>query len=122
MISGFIGLGYGPFMKAATYQMDEGVKQGDMEAMPNFCIGINQANKSTHDSLKEKGGVILSGADDTYILGPPQISFPEVKFYEELASIGLKLNYSKMKCCIKESEKSEMCHELRRQQTSWKDS
>jgi len=34
MISGFIGLGYGPFMKAATYQMDEGVKQGDMEAMP----------------------------------------------------------------------------------------
>jgi len=28
MISGFIGLGYGPFMKAATYQMDEGVKQG----------------------------------------------------------------------------------------------
>jgi len=41
MISGFIGLGYGPFMKAAAYQMDEGVKQGDMEAMPNFCIGTN---------------------------------------------------------------------------------
>ena len=37
MISGFIGLGYGPFMKAATYQMDEGVKQGDVEAMPNLC-------------------------------------------------------------------------------------
>ena len=87
------GLGYGPFMKAASYQMDEGVKQGDMEAMPNFCIGINQTNKSTHDSLQEKGGVILSGADDTYILGPPQIAFPEVKLHEErLASIGLKLN------------------------------
>ena len=114
MISGFIGLGYGPFMKAATYQMDEGVKQGDMEAMPNFCIGINQANKSTHDSLQEKGGVILSGADDTYILGPPQIAFPEVKLHEErLASIGLKLNYSKMKCYIKESKKSEIYHELR---------
>jgi len=40
MISGFIRLGYGPYMKAATYQMNEGVKQGDMEAMPNFCIGI----------------------------------------------------------------------------------
>jgi len=88
MISGFIGLGYGPFMKAATYQMDEGVKQGDMEVMPNFCIGINQVNKSTHDSLQEKGGIILSGADDTYILGPPEIAFSEVK----LASIGLKLN------------------------------
>ena len=114
MISGFIELGYDPFMKAATYQMDEGVKQGDMEAMPNFCIGINQANKFTHDSLQEKGGVILSGADDTYILGPPQIAFPEVKLHEErLASIGLKLNYSKMKCYIKESKKSEMYHLLR---------
>jgi len=64
MISGFIGLGYGPFMKAATYQVDECVKQGGMEAMPNFCIGINQTNKTIHDSLQEKGGVILSGADD----------------------------------------------------------
>ena len=88
--------------------------KGDMEAMPNFCIGINQANKSTHDSLQEKGGVILSGADDTYILGPPQIAFPEVKLHEErLASIGLKLNCSKMKCYIKESKEFEIYHELR---------
>jgi len=98
MISGFIGLGYDPFMKAATYQMDEGVKQGDMEVMPNFCIGINQANKCTHDSLQEKGGVIFSCTDDTYILRPPEIAFPEIKRHEErLASIGLKFNYSKMK-------------------------
>ena len=83
MISGFIGLGYGPFMKTATYQMDEGVKQGNMEAMTTFCIGINQANKSTHDSLQEKDGIILSGADDTYILGPPEIAFPEVKLHEK---------------------------------------
>jgi len=48
IISGFIGLGYGPFMKAATYQMDEGIKQGGMEAMPNCCIGINQTGKSSH--------------------------------------------------------------------------
>jgi len=68
MISGFIGLGYDPFMKAATYQMDKVVKQGDMEAMPNFCIDVNQAKKSTHNSLQEKDGTILSGADDTYIL------------------------------------------------------
>ena len=82
--------------------------------MPNFCIGINQANKSTHDSLQEKGGIILSGAGDTYILGPTEIAFPEVKRHEErLASIGLKLNYSKMKCYIKESKKSEIYRELR---------
>ena len=44
------------------------------------------------------------------------ISFPEVKVKlheERLASIGLNLNYSKMKCYIKESKKSEMYHELR---------
>jgi len=102
IISGFIGLGYGPFMKAATYQMDEGIKQGGMEAMPNCCIGINQTGKSSHNSLQEKDGVILSGADDTYILGPSQIAFPEVQLHEEsLASIGPKLNYSKIKYYIK---------------------
>jgi len=63
---------------------------------------------------KKKGGIILSGANDTYILGPPEITFPGVKHHEErLASIGLKLNYSKMKCYIKESKKSEIYHELR---------
>ena len=29
--SGFIGLDYSPFVKAATYQMNEGVKQSDNE-------------------------------------------------------------------------------------------
>ncbi len=94
-----------------------------MEAVPNFCIGINQANISTHDSLQEKSGAILSGADDTYILGPPQIAFPEVKLHEErLVSIGLELNYSKMTCYIKESKKFEMYHELREAENSRKDS
>jgi len=56
----------------------------------------------------------LSGADDTYILEPPEIAFPEIKRHEErLTSFGLKLHYSKMKCYIKESKKSEMYHELR---------
>jgi len=49
----------------------------------------------------------LSGADDTYILGPPEIAFPEIKRHEErFVSIGLKLNY------IKESKKFELYHEL----------
>jgi len=83
MISGLNGLGHGPFIKAATYQMNKGVKQGDIEDMPNFYIGINQANKFTHDSLQETDSLILSGDDDTYILGPPQIAFPKVKLHEE---------------------------------------
>ncbi len=86
MISSFIGLDYGPFIKTETYQMDEGVKKGDMEAMPIFCIGINQATKTTHDSLQEKDAIILSSVDDTYIFGPLGITLPEVK-------LSLKLNY-----------------------------
>jgi len=67
-----------------------------MKAMPNFCRVINETNKSTHDSLQEKGGVIFCGADDTYILGPPEIAFPEIKRHKErLASIGLKLNITR---------------------------
>jgi len=69
-----------------------------MKAIANFCIGIDQVDKITYDSLQEKGGVILNGADDTHILGSPEITFPEVKLHEERpASIGLKLNYIKMK-------------------------
>jgi len=60
MISGFIGLGYGPLMKAATYQTDEGVKQGDMKAMPNFYR--YQPSQQNHTCLlQEKGGALLSG-------------------------------------------------------------
>ena len=82
--------------------MNEGVKQDLMKTMLNFCVGINQTNKIAHASLQEKDGAILSGADDTYIFGPPEISFPEVNLHEErLSSIGLKLNYSKIKCYIK---------------------
>jgi len=80
MVSGFIGLGYGPLMKAATYQMDEGFKQGDMETIPNLFIDINQANKA-HALLQEMGGAILNGVDDTYIFGPPEIAFLEVKLH-----------------------------------------
>ncbi len=34
----------------------EGEKQGDMEAMLNFCLGINKSNKLTLESIRQKGG------------------------------------------------------------------
>ena len=60
--------------------MDEGFKQGDMETIPNIVINIIQANK-THAKLQQMGGVVLNGADNTYIFGPPAIAFPEVKLH-----------------------------------------
>ena len=56
----------------------------------------------------------MSGADDRYILEPPESAFPEVKLHEEIiSSIGLGLNCSKLKWFIKESKESEIYHELR---------
>ena len=60
-INGFIGLGYGPIMKAANFTAEEGEKQGDMESIPNFCIKIDAANKLILSSLKAKGGWLLAG-------------------------------------------------------------
>ena len=76
VVHGFVGLGYGPQMVKAKFTATEGEKQGDMESMLNFCIGIDRTNKVTLESLRHKGGWLLAGANDTYILGPPEIAFP----------------------------------------------
>jgi len=86
-------------MTGALFAAMEGEKQGDMEAMLNFCVGINKVNKLTLESIRQKGGWLLAGADDTYILGPPDVTFPEFKLREErLKLIGLELSLPKMKC------------------------
>jgi len=69
-------------------------------------------NKLTLESIRQKGGWLLAGADDTYILGPPDVSFPEVKFHEEqLKLIGLEMSYPKMKCFIAEEHRNETYHQ-----------
>ena len=100
-VVGFVGLGYRPGMVKTPFCCKEGEKQGDMELMPNFCLGIDKVNNMTLSSLKDKGGWLVSRADDTYFLGPPSVAFAEVKEHEErLRSIGLALHYRKMKCYI----------------------
>jgi len=114
IVHGFVVLGYGPNMTKARFAAMEGEKQGDMEAMLNFCLGINKSNKLTLESIRQKGGWLLTGADDTYILGPPDVPFKEVKLHEErLKLIGLELNYSKMKCFINEEHRNETYHQAK---------
>ena len=55
-VAGFVGFWYGPGMVKVLFRSEEGEKQGDMESMANFCLGINKVNKITLASLKEKGG------------------------------------------------------------------
>ena len=104
-IVGFIGLGYGPSMVKALFQC-KGEKQGDMESMPTFCLGIHEVNKLTLMSLKDKGGWLVAGADDTYILGPLSVVFAEVREHKVgLETIGLALHYGK--CTL------QICTEMR---------
>ena len=111
---GFVGLGYDPNMTKARFAAMEDEKQGDMEAMLNFCLGINRSNKLTLESIRQKSGWLLAGADDIYILGPPDVPFKEVKLHEErLKLIGLEPNYSKMKCFIDEEHRNKTYHQAR---------
>ena len=101
-------------MVRALFAAIEGENQGDTEAMQNFCLGINKINKITLESLGAKGGWLLTGADDTYLLGPPKIAFPKVKLHEErLQTIELELSYPKMKCYIAEEYCSDAYHHAR---------
>jgi hypothetical protein len=118
-VNGFVGLGYGPSMEPAPFTCSEGEKQGDMESMPNFCLGIDKVNKATLSSLKSKGGWLVAGADDTYFLGPPSIVFPEVSPHaDRLRSIGLHLNLSKMKSYIAPQYRTEDHYHLYRRQAN----
>jgi len=71
-------------------------------------------NKLTLEPIRQKGGWFLAGADDTYILGPPDVAFLEVKLHEErLKLIGLELSYPKMKCFIAEEHRNKTYHQAR---------
>jgi len=71
-------------------------------------------NKLTLESIRQKGGWFLAGADDTYIFSPPDVAFREVKLHEErLKLIGLELSYLKMKCFIAEDHRNKTYHQAR---------
>ena len=59
MISGSSVWVMGPFLKAAQYQMDDGVKQGAMEVMTNIYILTNKANKTTFTRISMQERVVL---------------------------------------------------------------
>ena len=57
---------------------------------------------------------MLTGADDTYLLDPPEIAFPEVKLHEaRLRTIGLELSYPKMKCYIADEHHNDAYYQER---------
>jgi len=66
-----IGLGSGEKLKSANFLCEEGEQQGAIESMPLFNIGIDETLKLSNSRMNQVGGAVLAGADDTYIIGPP---------------------------------------------------
>eukprot|EP00555_Chaetoceros_dichaeta_P012496 CAMPEP_0198272444 /NCGR_PEP_ID=MMETSP1447-20131203/53230_1 /TAXON_ID=420782 /ORGANISM="Chaetoceros dichaeta, Strain CCMP1751" /LENGTH=78 /DNA_ID=CAMNT_0043965619 /DNA_START=33 /DNA_END=269 /DNA_ORIENTATION=- len=62
-------------MQTAPFLCEEGEQQGAVESMPLFTLGTDTAHNLTNNELREHGGALLAGADDTYLIGPPDIIF-----------------------------------------------
>ena len=68
----------------------------------NDFLGIHRIHKLTLEFLKaNEGWLVVAGANNTYILCPLSVAFPEVRINEEcLKTIRLALHYQTMKCYI----------------------
>ena len=68
--------------------------------------------------MREHDGAILVGADDTYIIGPPEVAFECLyKHKTRLEKPGLQLNVNKTKCYIHEDYRNATYHDHRKEVT-----
>ena len=74
-VKSYVGLSSGPKMIKAPFTSDEGEQQGAVESMSLFTLATDDANAETNSELREHGGALVAGADDTYIVAPPAIAF-----------------------------------------------
>ena len=84
-------------MIKAPFTCEEGELQGAVETMPLFTFSIDEANSITNNELREHGGALVSGVDDTYLIGPPKVVVDCMLAHRERLSriAGLKLNLGK---------------------------
>ena len=77
-----------------------------------FTLGIDDANNETNNELRANdGGALISGADDTYIIGPPDIAFACLRRHiERVAKAGLQLQMSKTKAYIHPAHRNTSYH------------
>lgn len=102
-VKAYIGLGGGTKMKTAPIINEEGMQHGEVEGMPLFTLGPHKVNTITNTELREHGGALMRGADDTYLVGPPGIVFECLHRHKQrLAEVGLEINVNKTKYHIKD--------------------
>ena len=101
-------------MIKAPFYSEEGEQQGAVESMPLFTLSLIKPNNETNAELREHGGDLITGADDTYLIGPPEIVFPCLRRHKErVAKVGLNLQITKTKCHINAAHRSTAYHEHR---------
>ena len=71
----------------------DGLVQGKPSSMAFFCVGLQPELKKVDSDLMEAGGGLArAGADDCYIMGPPQIAFPALQRFKVKIRARLSLN------------------------------
>ena len=85
-------------MIKSPFNCEEGEHQGAVETMPLFTFSIDEANSITNNELREHGGALVSGADDTYLIGPPTVVFDRMLAHRDRLSriAGFKLILGKI--------------------------
>ena len=75
----YVGSGSGTGVRHTGFDSETGVQQGAVDASYLFCLLIAVANKQTDELLSPVGGAIVSGMDDTYLLGPAEEVFSAIR-------------------------------------------
>ena len=110
----YIGLSSGQKMIKAQFDNEEGEQQGAVESMQLFTLGTDDANVETNTELREHGGALVAGADDTYIIAPPAVEFVALRRHKDRMMLaGLKLNVAKTKAYIHRDFRNASYHEYR---------
>ena len=65
--------------------------------MPLFIFSIDEDSSIINNEIREHGGALVSGVDDTYLIGPPKVVVDFMLAHRERLSriAGLKLNLGK---------------------------
>jgi hypothetical protein len=93
-----IGIGGGNSVHDAPYSSEEGYVQGSVESMMMTCLTTDAANKEVNKRLRLSGGMLVAGADDTYMLGKLIDVLEAMKIcVARLVEVGLSLHPDKTK-------------------------
>ena len=106
--STYIGIGGGNNVHNAPYSSEEGYVQGSVESMIMTCLTTDAANKEVNKRLRLSGGMLVAGADDTYLIGKLRDVLEAMEILvARLAEVGLSLHPNKTKIYVADAHRTE---------------